>query len=133
MRNISIPATTSEFASRIWVDHLCFGNAQLSDLLERNAVVMHPFVVGEIACSTQHEGEELISRSQAKFVARRFERCRHVVLDFEGVAEIGQAFADELFRVFAAAHPEVRLISANTTPAVAQMISRALKAAESSR
>lgn len=81
----------------------------------------------------QHEGEKLVSRSQAKRVAHRFERFRHVVLDFDGVAEIGQAFADELFRVFAAEHPDVRLIPVNTAPAVAQMVSRALKAAESSQ
>ena len=78
----------------------------------------------------QHEGEKLVSRSQAKRVAHRFERFRHVVLDFEGVAEIGQAFADELFRVFAAEHPDVRLVPINAAPAVAQMVSRALKAAE---
>lgn len=34
----------------VWVDHLRAGDAQLVELLERNAVVMHPFVVGEIAC-----------------------------------------------------------------------------------
>ena len=81
----------------------------------------------------QHQGEKLVSRSQARLVVQHFERCRHVVLDFEGVAEIGQAFADELFRVFAAENPNVRLVPANTTPAVAQMISRALKARENSQ
>lgn len=40
----------------VWVDHFRHGNAQLADLLERNAVLMHPFVVGEIAC------ENLIDR-----------------------------------------------------------------------
>lgn len=73
----------------------------------------------------QYEGEKLVSRSQAKRLYQRFERFRHVVLDFEGVAEIGQAFADELFRVFAAAHPGVTLTPIHTTPAVAQMVSRA--------
>ncbi|MBI5461038.1 MAG: DUF4325 domain-containing protein [Gammaproteobacteria bacterium] len=73
----------------------------------------------------QYEGEKLVSRSQAKRLYQRFERFRHVVLDFEGVAEIGQAFADELFRVFAAAHPEVELMPVHMTKTVAQMISRA--------
>ncbi|MCC6198326.1 MAG: DUF4325 domain-containing protein [Burkholderiales bacterium] len=80
----------------------------------------------------QHEGEKLVSRSQAKRVAHRFERFRHVVLDFSGVEEIGQAFADELFRVFAANHPDVRLIPENAGPEVAKMISRALAAGRSS-
>lgn len=73
----------------------------------------------------QYEGEKLVSRSQAKRLYQRFERFRHVVLDFEGVAEIGQGFADELFRVFAAAHPGVELAPVNMTEAVAQMVSRA--------
>lgn len=36
----------------VWVDHLRFGDAQLAALLEAAAVVMHPFVVGEIACGS---------------------------------------------------------------------------------
>lgn len=72
----------------------------------------------------QYEGEKLVSRSQAKRVARRFERFKRVELDFAGVTDIGQAFADELFRVFAAAHPEIRITPINTAPAVDQMIRR---------
>lgn len=73
----------------------------------------------------QYEGEKLVSRSQAKRLYSRFERFRHVVLDFDGVAEIGQAFADELFRVFVVAHPQVALTPVNMTTAVNQMVSRA--------
>ena len=36
----------------VWVDHLRSGDAQLVDMLERAAVIMHPFVVGEIACGS---------------------------------------------------------------------------------
>ena len=36
----------------VWVDHLRSGDAHLADLLERGKVVMHPFVVGEIACGS---------------------------------------------------------------------------------
>jgi predicted nucleic acid-binding protein len=36
----------------VWVDHLRFGDAQLVGLLDTNAVMMHPFVVGEIACGS---------------------------------------------------------------------------------
>lgn len=74
----------------------------------------------------QHEGDKLVSRSQAKRVAYRFERFRKVELDFTGVEEIGQAFADELFRVYARAHPEIRITPINTQPAVDMMIRRAV-------
>jgi DNA-binding MarR family transcriptional regulator len=80
----------------------------------------------------QYEGEKLVSRSQARRLCARFERFREVVLDFAGVSEIGQAFADEVFRVFALAHPGVRLEAVNVTPAVAQMIRRARHAASES-
>lgn len=36
----------------VWVDHLRRGDAQLISLLESNAVAMHPFIVGEIACGS---------------------------------------------------------------------------------
>jgi anti-sigma regulatory factor (Ser/Thr protein kinase) len=74
----------------------------------------------------RHEGEKLVSRSQAKRLVTRFEKFKTVILDFEGVEEIGQAFADEIFRVFALMHPEVKLITANETAEVSQMINRAL-------
>lgn len=36
--------------SSIWVDHVRYGNAGLLALLEENALLCHPFVVGELAC-----------------------------------------------------------------------------------
>jgi len=36
----------------VWVDHLRRGEAQLAELLERSSVVIHPFVVAEIACGS---------------------------------------------------------------------------------
>ena len=34
----------------VWVDHLRASDAQLAALLNGRAVVMHPFVIGELAC-----------------------------------------------------------------------------------
>lgn len=36
----------------VWVDHLRKTNRELAALLERGQVLMHPFVVGEIACGS---------------------------------------------------------------------------------
>lgn len=69
--------------------------------------------------------EQLVSRSQAKRLLLRVERFRHVVLDFAGVASVGQAFADEIFRVFANAHPKVELVAVHAVADVQQMIRRA--------
>lgn len=71
-----------------------------------------------------HEGEKLVSRSQAKRLVARFERFKTVILDFKSVEEIGQAFADEIFRVFANSNPTVELIPINLSDDVRSMISR---------
>lgn len=69
--------------------------------------------------------DNLVSRSQAKRLLVRFERFKTVVLDFRGVDSIGQAFADELFRVFPSMHPEVELTPVRANSEVRRMIARA--------
>jgi hypothetical protein len=64
----------------------------------------------------------LLSRSQARRLLARVERFEKVELDFSGVDEIGQAFADEIFRVFALKNPKVELTSSNCAEAVREMI-----------
>lgn len=73
----------------------------------------------------QYEGEKLVSRSQAKRLIFRFEKFKTVILDFAGVEEIGQAFSDEVFRVFQNAHKDTKLVPIHMTPAVKDMVSRA--------
>jgi anti-sigma regulatory factor (Ser/Thr protein kinase) len=70
-------------------------------------------------------GRTLISRSEGKRVAARLAEFSHVTLDFSGVELVGQGFCDEVFRVFARAHPEVTLEPVGTTDAVAFMVARA--------
>lgn len=74
----------------------------------------------------RHEGELLVSRSQAKRLILRFESFKEVVLDFDGIEEVGQAFCDELFRVFQNTHPDVELKSINMNEKVKKMIARTL-------
>lgn len=50
-------------------------------------------------------GRDFLSRSEAKRLLHGLERFREIVLDFQGVAGVGQAFADEVFRVWAHSHP----------------------------
>ena len=70
--------------------------------------------------------EQLVSRSQAKRLSARFDRFKTVVLDFSEVQEIGQAFADELFRVYRNEHPSVELTPLNMTNQVEKMWLRAV-------
>lgn len=70
--------------------------------------------------------DRLVSRSQAKRVLARIDRFKVVIFDFEGVESIGQAFADEVFRVFANEHPQIELIPLKANKNVRDMIKRAL-------
>ena len=73
----------------------------------------------------QYGNDQLVSRSQAKRLLARVELFKVVIFDFTGVPEIGQAFADEIFRVFAAKHPEIELLALHASSAVKRMIERA--------
>lgn len=68
--------------------------------------------------------DNLISRSQAKRLLARIELFKIVILDFKEVPTIGQAFADEIFRVFAADHPGIQLVPIHANSEVKRMISR---------
>lgn len=74
---------------------------------------------------TRYGDDNLVSRSQAKRLLARIDRFKVVVFDFAGIASIGQAFADEVFRVFSVKHPEIEIAAINATSEVKRMISRA--------
>lgn len=63
-----------------------------------------------------------VSRSQAKRLSSRLESFKEVELDFEGVDEIGQGFAHELFVKYAGLHPEIKLIPIHTNKTVDKML-----------
>jgi anti-sigma regulatory factor (Ser/Thr protein kinase) len=76
----------------------------------------------------EHSENDLISRSQAKRLLLRIDRFRTVVLDFKNVNQIGQAFADEIFRVFTRRHPGIDLQFLNANEDISNMIRRAQNA-----
>lgn len=73
----------------------------------------------------QYGNDQLVSRSQAKRLLARVELFKIVVFDFNEVPAIGQAFADEIYRVFAQRHPEIKFMATNASTEVKRMIERA--------
>ena len=72
----------------------------------------------------QYGNDKLISRSQAKRVVARLDLFKTILFDFTGVPTIGQAFADEIFRVFANQHPSIALLPIHANSEVSRMITR---------
>ena len=69
-------------------------------------------------------GTIYISRSQARRILSGLTKYKEVILDFNKVPTVGQAFADEIFRVFKQNHPEVLIKPINMAEPVKFMIDR---------
>ena len=70
--------------------------------------------------------DDLVSRSQARRVLSGLELFKEVILDFKDIEYIGQAFADEIFRVFPNMNPETSITAQNANADVQNMINRAI-------
>jgi anti-sigma regulatory factor (Ser/Thr protein kinase) len=66
-----------------------------------------------------------ISRSQARRVLVGLEKFKIILFDYENVPLVGQAFADEIYRVFQELHPNIRLENENMSEGVRFMVERA--------
>lgn len=121
---------TSEPVKGTWV-HMRIGKRatrQLSEVMQEYSSELHDygFTKTHIPLTlARYEGEQLISRSQAKRLVARVDQFKEVLLDFRGVNMIGQAFADEIFRVFANEHPSVRIAISHANEEVLKMIKKA--------
>jgi hypothetical protein len=69
--------------------------------------------------------DDLVSRSQARRILNGLELFAEVILDFTSIQYIGQAFADEIFRVFPSMNPNTNIIEVNANDDVQNMINRA--------
>jgi len=67
-----------------------------------------------------------ISRSQARRILSGLDKFKKIVLDFKGVDTVGQAFADEIFRVWQSRHPRIEIEHNNANDNIAFMIKHAL-------
>ena len=70
-------------------------------------------------------GSVHISRSQARRVLAGLEKFKIILFDYEKVSMVGQAFADEIYRVFQELHPDIRLENENVSEGVRFMVERA--------
>lgn len=68
---------------------------------------------------------DLMSRSQARRLLAGLDKYQRIVFDFQGVEGIGQAFTDEIFRVFPLHHPGIQVSHLNASSAIEFMIKRA--------
>ncbi|TMK96253.1 MAG: DUF4325 domain-containing protein [Actinobacteria bacterium] len=87
----------------------------------------YEFAKSSVKVRLSERGQVFLSRSEAKRLLAGLDAFRQVVIDFSGVNEIGQGFADEVFRVWNREHPETSLVPANMSPAIAEMVRRGIR------
>lgn len=67
-----------------------------------------------------------LSRSQARRIMFGLDKYKEIILDFKSVDTIGQAFADEAFRVWQSAHQKIKIKAVNTSENARFMIERVI-------
>jgi anti-sigma regulatory factor (Ser/Thr protein kinase) len=98
---------------------------KLSELFSEYTSESFDFDRTKVTVKLFESGDSYISRSQAKRLVHTLDRFREIVLDFSGIETVGQAFADEVFRVFQTAHPNIRIVPINMNENVEFMVGRA--------
>ncbi len=98
---------------------------KLEDVFRQYTKEDYQFQKSRVTVKLFQEGEEYMSRSQAKRLLHSLERFQEVILDFQGVRTIGQGFADEIFRVYPSQHPEIKFVPVNGNENILFMIDRA--------
>lgn len=68
---------------------------------------------------------DYVSRSEAKRLVHNLDKFSEIELDMRDVVHVGQGFADQIFRVFAGAHPDIQIRALNTGKGVMAMIRHA--------
>jgi biotin operon repressor/anti-sigma regulatory factor (Ser/Thr protein kinase) len=66
--------------------------------------------------------KDCISRSEAKRLLVGLDNFREITLDFKGVKSMGQGFADEVFRVFRNAYPDILIETENLSHSLEPII-----------
>ena len=119
-------ATPSKRGTKVSFQISCESQTHLNDIFRayQTDPEDYAFDKTEIQIKLYTLGTVHVSRSQARRVLSGLEKFASIILDFDHVPTIGQAFADEIFRVFKNKHPDIQIISKNMNDTVRFWIER---------
>lgn len=79
----------------VWIDHFRHRDEELARLLEAGLLVMHPFIIGELACgSLAHRGEVLYMLAQLPAVTQATHNEALTLLDQRKIMGTGLGWID---------------------------------------
>ena len=97
----------------------------LSDLFNQYTDESFQFSKTGVKVKLYHQDVDYVSRSQARRILAGLEKFKTIELDFKDVETAGQAFADEIFRVWQNAHKDIKVTVINANKNIMLMIRRA--------
>ncbi len=97
----------------------------LSGVFRKYSDAAFAFSKTETKVSLYKIDSDFISRSQARRIVSGLEKFKKIVLDFKDVDTVGQAFADEVFRVWQRRYPNIDIKYQNANENIEFMIRRA--------
>jgi anti-sigma regulatory factor (Ser/Thr protein kinase)/predicted transcriptional regulator len=98
---------------------------KLADLFSKYTDESFKFSKTGVKVKLYHQDVDYVSRSQARRILTGLEKFKTIELDFKDVKTIGQALADEVFRIWQAVHKDVKFVIRNANENVMLMIKRA--------
>jgi anti-sigma regulatory factor (Ser/Thr protein kinase) len=97
----------------------------LGDVFTRYTNDSYSFSKTRVSVKLYQGNAEYVSRSQARRILSGLNKFQAVELDFKGIDTVGQAFADEVFRVWQMGHAKTKILPSNANENVMFMIRRA--------
>ncbi len=94
----------------------------LNGVFKKYSDAAFAFTKTETRVSLYKIDSDFISRSQARRIVSGLEKFKKIVLDFKAVDIVGQAFADEVFRVWQNRHPNIKIEYRNANKNIEFMI-----------
>jgi anti-sigma regulatory factor (Ser/Thr protein kinase) len=129
--------TTSKRGTRVIFEISVDSELHLNDVFKKYTNLSedsnHGFDKTEIRVKLFTTSGVHISRSQARRILSGLDKFKIILLDFDKVPVVGQAFADEIYRVFQNAHPGILIQEENMSEGVRFMVERAKNEAKAQR
>jgi anti-sigma regulatory factor (Ser/Thr protein kinase) len=98
---------------------------KLADLFNKYTDDSFQFSKTVVKVKLYHQDVDYVSRSQARRILAGLEKFKTIELDFNDIKTIGQAFADEVFRIWQSVHKDVKFVVKDANENVMIMIKRA--------
>lgn len=131
------PVSVRKRGTKVFFEISTSSKLRLTDIFRRYTNLTEESDYGfdktEIRVKLFTAGGVHISRSQARRILSGLEKFTIILFDFENVPLVGQAFADEIYRVFKNKYPHIVTQEENMSEGVKFMIERAKHEAKVSR